>query len=68
MLHLAAPPSPTAQIPVHLRTGRGVVKTLNAIFSNLYKDNAELLTGWKTASRVQKSGPPTPTPTPTPTP
>ena len=59
----------TAQIPVHLRSGKGVVKTLNAIFSNLYKANAELLTGWKTASHIQKSGgTPTPTPAPTPTP
>ena len=63
----------TAQIPVHLRSGKGVVKTLNAIFSNLYKENAEFLTGWKTASRIQKSGstpppPPAPTPPPPPTP
>ena len=59
----------TAQIPVHLRSGKGVVKTLNAIFSNLYKSNLELLTGWKTASHIQKSGgTPTPTPTPTPAP
>ncbi len=62
----------TAQIPVHLRSGKGVVKTLNAIFSNLYKENAELLTGWKSASHIQKSGstptPPPPAPTPTPPP
>jgi hypothetical protein len=46
----------TAQIPVHLRSGKAAVKTLNAIFSNKYKGNTELLTAWKTASHVQKSG------------
>lgn len=71
---LAGRAGATAQIPVHLRSGKAAVKTLNAIFSNKYKDNAELLTGWKTASRVQKSGgggedpAPAPTPTPPPTP
>ncbi len=58
----------TAQIPVHLRSGRGVVKTLNAIFSNVYKGNMEVLTGWKTASRVQKSGGGGEAPAPAPTP
>ncbi len=60
----------TAQIPVHLRAARAAVKTLNAIFSNVYKDNAEMLTGWKTVSRVQRTGgsgeEPTPPPSPTP--
>lgn len=59
----------TAQIPVHLRSGRAAVKTLNAIFSNVYKGNAELMAGWKAASLVPKSGggeepttPPAPSP------
>lgn len=45
----------TAAIPGALRSGKGAVKTLNAIFRRIYKGNVEVLTAWKTASHVQRA-------------
>ena len=44
----------TAAIPVALRSGKGAIKTLNAIFRRVYKGNIEVLTAWRTASHVQR--------------
>jgi hypothetical protein len=44
----------TAVIPATLRSGKGAVKTLNAIFRRVYKGNIEVLAAWKTASHVQR--------------
>ena len=44
----------TAAIPVAVRSGKGAIKTLNAIFRRVYKGNIEVLTAWRTASHVQR--------------
>jgi hypothetical protein len=48
----------TEAIPVLLREGRGLVKTLNSLFNNRYKGNVEILGAWKTASAVRKTDTP----------
>jgi len=46
----------TQAIQVHLREGRGAVKTFDAIYHNTYRDNAEMLAAWETVSRVERTG------------
>lgn len=46
----------TQAIPVHLREGKGAVKIFDAIYHNVYKDSAEMLGSWKTASHVERTG------------
>lgn len=59
----------TQAIPVHLREGKGAVKTFDAIYNNVYKDDAGMLGAWKTMSHVERTGAsrkavqPTPAPT-----
>lgn len=45
----------TQAIKVHLRDGKAAVKTLEAIYSNVYKGDAEMLGAWKTASHVERT-------------
>lgn len=62
----------TRMIPILLRDGRTAVKTFNAMFSNRYQGNVELLAAWKSASHLVRDGgpdedtpePPAPPPTP----
>jgi len=46
----------TQAIPVQLREGEGAVKIFDAIYHNLYKNDAELLGAWKTVSHVERTG------------
>lgn len=60
----------TAAIRVQLRTIQSAVKSLDAIYNNVYSGDAETLGKWKTQSLVEKvpkkKKPPTPTPPPGP--
>jgi hypothetical protein len=45
----------TRAIKVHLRDGKAAVRTLEAIYNNVYQDNAEMLGAWRTASHVERT-------------
>ncbi len=46
----------TNVIPEIIRRGRSAVKTLHAIYHNVYRGNAELLGAWRTACHVEQKG------------
>ena len=58
----------TAVIPDVIRDGKSAMKTLDAIYNNVYKTNAEMLGAWKTASHVERRSPRAKKPAPTPAP
>ena len=45
----------TSAIPVDLREGRGAVKTFDAIYHNIYQDDAQMLGAWKTVSHLERT-------------
>ncbi len=56
---LASQVGATRVIPEILRDGRSAVKTLNAIFSNVFRSDVEKLAAWKSASHLERDGSPT---------
>ena len=46
----------TSAIPVDLREGKGAVRTFDAIYHNIYKDDAQMLGAWKTVSHLERTG------------
>lgn len=52
---LAEQAGATAALPEVLRQGKSAKKTLDAIFNNRYKGNAEVLGAWKTASHTERA-------------
>lgn len=61
----------TAALPGLLKQGRNLVKCLDTVIKNRFRNDAEILGAWKTASHLTASGggseePPAPTPPPTP--
>ena len=61
----------TAALPGLLKQGRNLVKCLDTVIKNRFRNDAEILGAWKTASHITASGggseePPAPTPPPSP--
>ena len=56
----------TSAIPVDLREGKGTVKIFDAIYHNIYKDDAQMLGAWKTVSHLERTGIATKKPVPPP--
>ena len=56
----------TAGLGPLLREAMTKVKQLDAFMHNFYKDNAEKMGEWKTASHVERQNKPKPPPPPTP--
>jgi len=55
-------------IPVHLSEGKGAVKTFDANYGNVCKDDAAMLGASQTVSHVERTGTRTKKNTPAPTP
>lgn len=45
----------TASIPTVLRSGKTAMKILTSIFNRVYKGNDQILTGWETASHIERA-------------